>query len=80
MPVSRPPGKAHIGDVARPRHYTWLPNGLGGEPVGSAMSFLVTDIMHVCQRTGMSWEKVLAEATARFEQEERDATIPNTVD
>lgn len=80
MTVSRTHWKDHIEDVVRSRHYTWLPSGLGGEPVGSAMSFLVTDIMHVCQRTGMSWEKVLAEATARFEQEERDATIPNTVD
>ena len=79
MTVSRTHWKDHIEDVVRSRHYTWLPSGLGGETVGSAMSYLVTDIMHVCQRTGMSWEKVLADATARFEHEERNATIPNTV-
>ncbi len=79
MTVSRTHWKDHIEDVVRSRHYTWLPSGLGGETAGAAMSYLVTDIMHVCLRTGVPWEKVLAEATARFEHEERNATIPNTV-
>lgn len=78
--VSRSHWKDHIEDVVRSRHYTWLPSGLGGEPPAAAMSFLVTDIMHVCQRTGIAWDKVLAEAAARFEQEERDSAIPNTLE
>lgn len=79
MTVSRSDWENHIEDVVRSRHYTWLPSGLGGEPVNAAMSYLVTDIMHVCLRTGTSWEKVLAEATARFEQEERNSSIANTI-
>ncbi len=80
MTVSRSDWKDHIEDVVRSRHYTWLPSGLGGEPVNVAMSYLMTDIMHVCRRTGTPWEKVLAEAAARFEQEERDSVIENTLD
>jgi hypothetical protein len=79
MAVSRSNWENHIEDVVRSRHYTWLPTGLGGEPVDVAMSYLVTDILHVCRRTGTSWEKVLEEAAARFEQEERNSSIANTV-
>ncbi len=52
MAVSRSDWENHIKDVVRSRHYTWLPSGLGGEPVDVAMSYLVTDILHVCRRTG----------------------------
>ena len=79
MAVSRSNWENHIEDVVRSRHYTWLPTGLGGEPVDVAMSYLVTDILHVCRRTGTSWEKVLEEEAARFEQEERNSSIANTV-
>lgn len=80
MTVSRSNWENHISDVVRSRHYTWLPEGLGGEPVNRAMSYLVTDIMHVCRRTGTSWEQILSEAAARFEKEERESLIANTVD
>jgi hypothetical protein len=80
MTVPRKHWQDHIEDVVRSRHYTWLPEGLGGQPVDVAMSCLVTDIMHVCRRTGTPWSKVVADATARFEMEQRELSIPNTVD
>jgi hypothetical protein len=80
MTVSRSNWENHIEDVVRSRHYTWLPEGLGGEPVDKAMSYLVTDIMHVCRRTGASWEQILADAAARFEHEESESVIANTLD
>lgn len=81
MSLSRTHWKEHIDDVVRSRHYTWLPEGLGGQPVDVAMSCLVTDILHVCRRTGTPWEKVLAEATARFAEEEKEleSLVPATV-
>ncbi len=74
MAVERSDWERHVIDVVRSRHYTWLPIGLGGEPVNIAMSYLVTDIMHVCKRTGIDWKKVLAEATSRFEEEEQGSS------
>jgi hypothetical protein len=60
----------HVRDVIRSRHYTWLPEGLGGEPVDVAMTCLLTDIMHVCRRAGISFEDVSEAARRRFEEEE----------
>ena len=63
----------HVEAVIRSRHYTWLPEGLGGEPVDVAMAYLVADIMHVCRRTGIAWDDVLRRAREQFEREEREA-------
>lgn len=62
----------HVNEVIRSRHYTWLPEGLGGEPIDVAMTYLVTDIMHVCKAAGISFEDVLRESRQRYEQEERE--------
>ncbi|MBW3538819.1 MAG: hypothetical protein KY476_00975 [Planctomycetes bacterium] len=62
---------AHVEEVIRSRHYTWLPEGLGGEPVDVAMTYLLADIMHICRRAGLDWDDVLRRARERFEDEER---------
>ncbi len=72
MTIDRENWLEHVENVIRSRHYTWLPEGLGGEPVDVAMTYLTTDIMHVCKRAGISWSDVLAEAEARFAREEAD--------
>jgi hypothetical protein len=63
----------HVEAVIRSRHYTWLPEGLGGESVDVAMAWLVADIMHVCRRAGVDWDDVLHRGRERFEREEREA-------
>ena len=63
----------HIESVIRSRHYTWLPEGLGGEPVDVAMAYLAADIMHVCRRAGIDWNDVFRRAREQFEREEREA-------
>ncbi len=73
MSVPREQWLSHVKDVIRSRHYTWLPEGLGGEPVDVAMTYLVTDIMHVCRRAGISWEDVLAKSQEQFQREEAAA-------
>ncbi len=69
----------NIDDVIRSRHYTWIPRGLGGEPVDEAMVWLVTDIMHICERAGADWEDVLQRGRARFRQERTELLARGSV-
>lgn len=62
----------HIDQVIRSKHYTWLGEGLGGETLPEALSCMITDIMHICRRQGISFDDLLAAGEARFAQEERD--------
>lgn len=70
MAVDRSHWMDHVERVVRSRHYTWLPEGLGGEDVQTAMAFLTADIMHVCSLSGIDWQKVLKQAEQQFETEE----------
>ncbi|MCA9069655.1 MAG: hypothetical protein KDA84_12060 [Planctomycetaceae bacterium] len=70
MTVDRSQWLDHVQSVIRSRHYSWLPEGLAGEPVDIAMTYLLTDIMHVCQRTGASFDSVLEQARIQFQDEE----------
>ena len=63
----------HIRDVIRSRHYTWLPEGLGGEPVDVAMTCLLTDILHVCKRSNVDFNEILEASRQRFIEEEAEA-------
>lgn len=71
MPVDRSRWLDDVESVIRSRHYNWLPEGLGGEPVDIAMTYLLTDIMHICHRTGASFETVLENSRKKFREEER---------
>ncbi len=62
----------HVQSVLRSRHYTWLPEGLGGEDVDVAMTYLVTDIMHVCKLAGVPFDEVLQRSRQQYEREERE--------
>ncbi len=77
MPVDREDWLDHVRNVVRSRHYTWLPEGLGGEPIDSAMAYLVADIMHVCHLQGIPFDDVLAKARARFDSEESEVLASN---
>lgn len=70
MTVDRRDWLHDVEEVIRSRHYTWLPEGLGGEPVEVAMAYLLTDIMHICKRTGTSFEEVLSSSRQKFQEEE----------
>jgi len=61
-----------IDEVIRSRHYNWLGYGLGGEPVGEAMSTLLADVMHICKRHGIPWDEIVKNAREQFELEERE--------
>jgi hypothetical protein len=60
----------HVDQIIRSQHYTWLAEGLGGQPVSVALTDIVTDIMHICARQGMSWENLVTRSRAQFEREE----------
>ena len=62
----------HVDQVIRSQHYTWLGEGLAGEPLSSALTDIMADIMHICDRQGMSWEQLLARSRAQFEREEAE--------
>lgn len=70
MSVDRSNWLEEVESVIRSRHYRWLPEGLGGEPVDVAMTYLLTDIMHICRRTGASFETVLENSRKKFREEE----------
>ena len=70
MTVNREKWLDHVEEVVRSRHYRWLPSGLGGEPVDVAMTYLLTDIMHICKLTETPFEEVLAKAKQQFDAEE----------
>ena len=71
MTVDRSNWLEDVESVIRSRHYSWLPEGLGGEPVDVAMTYLLTDIMHICKRTGASFETVLENSRKQFREEEQ---------
>jgi hypothetical protein len=60
----------HVDQIIRSQHYTWLAEGLGGQPVSVALTDVVTDIMHICARQGMSWENLVTRSRAQFDREE----------
>ncbi len=70
---SRADWSRHIDQVIRSRRYTWLAEGLGGEPLEPALVNITTDIMHICQREGVDWEALLRKSRANFEREEDEA-------
>lgn len=70
MAVNRNHWLHHVKEVIRSRHYTWLPQGLGGERVEEAMTYLATDIMHICKLAGVPVERVLDRARRKFDEEE----------
>ena len=59
-----------VADVIRSRHYTWLGEGLGGDPVDEAMVTLTADVMHVCKRQGIDIDWLIEQSKAKFEYEE----------
>lgn len=70
MAANRKHWLQHVKEVIRSRHYTWLPQGLGGESVEDAMTYLATDIMHICKLANIPVERVLERARAQFNEEE----------
>lgn len=87
MTVNRKHWLDHVKEVIRSRHYTWLPQGLGGQSVEEAMTWLATDIMHICKLAGVSAESVFDRARRKFDEEEAaqfpaaapTAEIPHTL-
>lgn len=59
-----------IADVIRSRHYTWLGQGLGGDPVDQAMITLTADVMHICREQGIDFDWLIEQSKKRVEQEE----------
>ena len=71
---SRTHWNRHVDQVIRSQHYTWLGEGLAGEPLAGALTDIMADIMHICARQGMSWEQLLARSRAQFEIEENQVS------
>jgi hypothetical protein len=66
-----------VDDVIRSRRYTWLGMGLAGEPLEEAMVSVTADLMHICERQGISWERNLERGRAQFEEEETESACRN---
>ncbi len=77
MTIDRSHWHEAVEAVIRSRHYRWLPEGLGGEPVDVAMTYLLADIMHVCGRTGVSFDAILEKSRQQFREEEIERNPEN---
>ena len=64
--------KHHIEQIIRSQHYTWIGEGLGGEPLAEALTDMMADIMHICTHQGMSWEQLVTRSRAQFDREEAE--------
>lgn len=62
----------HIEQVLRSKHYTWIAEGLGGAPLEEALVAITADLMHICNRSGLSWEDLAARGQLLCEREESD--------
>ena len=62
----------HIEQVLRSKHYTWIAEGLAGAPVDQALVAITADLMHICRRSGLSWEDLIARSQQLCEREEAD--------
>ena len=62
MSVKRENWFHRVQEVNRSRHYTWLAQGLGGEDAEEAMTWLTTDIMHLCEMAAIPFDRVLNHA------------------
>ena len=60
----------HVDQIIRSQHYTWLAEGLGGDPPEKALVDITTDIMHICKREGISWVTLVEQSQAQFDEEE----------
>lgn len=59
----------HLDQIVRSKHYTWLAEGLGGEPLDTAFELILADMRHICEREGISWEALVDRSQRRFERE-----------
>lgn len=62
--------KNHIEQIVRSQHYTWIGEGLGGEPLAEALTDMLADIMHICAHQGLSWEDLVTRSREQFDREE----------
>jgi len=62
-----------IDQIIRSKHYTWIGEQLGGEPLEQALVDMTTDIRHMCKRQNISWEEILERSRIQFEREEAEA-------
>ncbi len=70
--VTRENWSRHIDQILRSKHYTWIAEGLGGAPAEEAMVAIVADLMHMCHRTGVSWDDLVGRSQRLCEHEESD--------
>lgn len=73
--ISRADWSRHIEQVLRSKHYTWIAEGLAGVPVDQALVAITTDLMHICNRAGLSWDDLAARSQRQCEREEADRRL-----
>lgn len=68
--ITRDDWSHHIEQILRSKHYTWIAEGLGGAPLKEALISITADVMHMCRRTGLSWEDLAAQSERLCDLEE----------
>ena len=71
--VTRQNWAPHVNRILRSRHYTWIGDGLAGHKVEHALTRILVDAMHMCQRENLDWDSVLADSKCQFLEEEKQA-------
>lgn len=70
--ITRNDWSHHIEQILRSKHYTWIAEGLGGAPLKEALVSITADVMHMCHRTGLSWEELLSQSQRLCDREEAE--------
>lgn len=70
--ISRDDWSHHIEQILRSKHYTWIAEGLGGAPLQEALVSITADVMHMCNRVGLSWEELAAASQRLCDHEEAE--------
>lgn len=66
---------SHIDQIRRSGHYTWLGEGLAGQPTEMALTDILADIRHLCVREGLSFDSLVRNSREQFEHEESTIAV-----
>lgn len=67
---TRPNWQRHVKRVVRSKHYSWLAEARDGEPLETVMTDVLTDVRHICQMQGVSFQDLLEHSGEQADAEQ----------
>lgn len=60
----------HVDNIIRSGHYTWIGEGQAGQDIDDALTSILTDMMHICERQDLDFSELVERARIQFEAEQ----------